>query len=341
MDNRLTLDPQNPHYKEGRRMAIEMRLDQMLAEARKAAELRRRSSSQDSAKKAKRPRQGQGKPRGRNGGRRRASATVGHPQAECSLSSSVEDVPTLPSPSPLEKFAKNMEQLSAILESCHSAEPQKSSSSWSDRQHKASERWKESRPYNLQCLIEEESVGHPLCCLCNEPAVIRCRDCLPEEWFCGDCDILHHKKQPLHNRECIIDGFFKAIPPSTCIMNQGDGYCTHEQACLLPVGKASCSSCKGTNIVTSPGKPVILITINGRYDLHQPLHFCETCQRQWAPELKDLIRSGYWPASLSVYTLYTLDLLSSFQELKVISPGFARQAFAKLLEHRTKCGGRV
>lgn len=38
--------------------------------------------------------------------------------------------------------------------------------------------------------------------------------------------------------------------------------------------------------------------------------------------------------------LYTLDLLSSFQELKVISPGFSRQAFAKLLEHRTKCGGR-
>ncbi|ROI15872.1 hypothetical protein DPX16_0564 [Anabarilius grahami] len=38
--------------------------------------------------------------------------------------------------------------------------------------------------------------------------------------------------------------------------------------------------------------------------------------------------------------LYTLDLLNSFQELKVIAPGFSRQAFAKLLEHRTKCGGR-
>ncbi|RXN14757.1 pheromone-regulated PRM7-like protein [Labeo rohita] len=29
------------------------------------------------------------------------------------------------------------------------------------------------------------------------------------------------------------------------------------------------------------------------------------------------------------------------QELKVISPGFSRQAFAKLLEHRTKIGGRM
>ncbi|XP_060721178.1 uncharacterized protein LOC132842472 isoform X3 [Tachysurus vachellii] len=61
---------------------------------------------------------------------------------------------------------------------------------------------------------------------------------------------------------------------------------------------------------------------------------------QWTPDSKDLLRSGYWPASVSNSTLYTLDLLSSFQELKVIAPGFSRQAFAKLLEHRTKCGGR-
>ncbi|KAI4803692.1 hypothetical protein KUCAC02_025347 [Chaenocephalus aceratus] len=59
------------------------------------------------------------------------------------------------------------------------------------------------------------------------------------------------------------------------------------------------------------------------------------------PDLKVLLKSGYWPASVSISTLYTLDLLSSFEELKVISPGFSRQAFAKLLEHRTKCGGRT
>ncbi|XP_050957445.1 uncharacterized protein LOC127158330 [Labeo rohita] len=59
------------------------------------------------------------------------------------------------------------------------------------------------------------------------------------------------------------------------------------------------------------------------------------------PELKDLLRSGHWPASVTNSTLFTLDLLSCFQELKVISPGFSRQAFAKLLEHRTKIGGRT
>ena len=75
--------------------------------------------------------------------------------------------------------------------------------------------------------------------------------------------------------------------------------------------------------------------------MHQPLYECQTCQHQWTPDMKDFLRSGYWPASVNTSTLYTVDLLSSFQELKVISPGFSRQAFAKLLEHRTKCGGRV
>ncbi|KAK2821369.1 hypothetical protein Q7C36_020712 [Tachysurus vachellii] len=84
----------------------------------------------------------------------------------------------------------------------------------------------------------------------------------------------------------------------------------------------------------------ITFLFQGRFDLHQPLYECQTCQQQWTPDLKDLLRSGYWPASVSNSTLYTLDLLSSFQELKVIAPGFSRQAFAKLLEHRTKCGGR-
>lgn len=85
----------------------------------------------------------------------------------------------------------------------------------------------------------------------------------------------------------------------------------------------------------------ITFLFQGRFDLHQPLYECQSCQQQWTPDSKDLLRSGYWPASVSNSTLYTLDLLSSFQELKVIAPGFSRQAFAKLLEHRTKCGGRV
>ncbi|CAL8294689.1 unnamed protein product [Arctogadus glacialis] len=344
MAMRHTIDRQHPSYKEGKRKLLESKQDHLIAEAERAVEERKRArsgggppcgSTSDGARR--------GKPRGRRGGRRKASATVTYPPAECSPSSH-EDVPlTAPSAqlNPQEAFENFVERLSSLNASGPSAKPQISSaSSWTFRQQKSSERWTEARPNHLQCLIEKEAVGHPLCCLCHKPAVIRCRECLPEEWFCGDCDVLHHKKQPLHNRECLIRGFFEPIPPTTRVMKGEDGYYTQDQACILPTVSVSNCVCDGTTFTVLPGKPVILININGRYDLHQPLYVCQTCQQQRTPDMKDFLQSGYWPASLNTSTFYTLDLLSSFQELKVISPGFSRQAFAKLLEHRTKCGGR-
>ncbi|KAK1904270.1 SWM histone demethylase complex subunit phf2 [Dissostichus eleginoides] len=305
-------DPNNPTSKEGKRMALELKHEHMLSEAKKAAEERKRACSVgDTLQSPKRGCVGRGKPRGRRGGRRQGSATVTSPPTEGFQSSSVEVLRT--EPSAQHKFEKNMERLSDILSSSE-----------------ASERWKEARPHHLQCLLEKEAVGHPLCGLCHEPAVIR--ECLPEEWFCGDCDVLHHKKQPLHNRDSLMNGFFKPISPTTCVVRVEGGYDTHDQACILPTVKAPNSSCKGTNFTGTRQ--------TRRYDLHLPLYVCQTCQQQWTPDLKVLLKSGYWPASVSISTLYTLDLLSSFEELKVISPGFSRQAFAKLLEHRTKCGGR-
>ncbi|KAK1903623.1 Protein wech [Dissostichus eleginoides] len=305
-------DPNNPTSKEGKRMALELKHEHMLAEAKKAAEERKRACSVgDTLQSPKRGCVGRGKPRGRRGGRRQGSATVTSPPTEGFQSSSVEVLRT--EPSAQHEFEKNMERLPDILSSCPPPEPQKSSaSSWSFRQQRASERWKEARPHHLQCLLEKEAVGHPLCGLCHEPAVIRCRECLPEEWFCGDCEVLHHKKQPLHNRDSFINGFFKPISPTTCVVRVEGGYDTHDQACILPTVKAPNCSCKGTKFTV----------------------------QQWTPDLKVLLKSGYWPASVSISTLYTLDLLSSFEELKVIFPGFSRQFFAKLLEHRTKCGGR-
>ncbi|XP_050957563.1 uncharacterized protein LOC127158523 [Labeo rohita] len=287
-------------------MALELKLDHALAEAMEwssippsyraldntsSVERKRARSEGDPPQTSRRDLLGRGKPRGRQGGRRQASAPVTHPPLEYSSSSSVDVPLTVPSAklNPQEEFEKNMERLSNILASYPSAEPQRSSaSSWSFRQQKASDRWKEARPYHLKCLIAKEAVGHPLCWLCHEPAVIRCTECLPEEWFCGECDVLRHKKQPLHNRECVIHGFFEAIPPTSYAIKGEDGYRIHEQACILPTVKVPDCSCESTNFTILPGKPVILITINGRFDLHPPLYVCQTCQHQWTPELKDL-----------------------------------------------------
>ncbi|XP_056156542.1 uncharacterized protein LOC130130752 [Lampris incognitus] len=186
-----------------------------------------------------------------------------------------------------EEFDRNMERLSMTSGSFHTdvpAVPLQSSSSWSLRQLTAQEQWKEARPDHLQYLLATEAVGQELCSICHQAAVIRCRDCLPEEWLCEACDVLHHKRWPLHNRDSVVDGFLKDIPPSTC----------------YTIGET------------------------GHYISHK----------------QDLIKSGYWPASSHSQTLYTIDLFHSFQDLKVISPGFSRQAFAKLLEHRTRRAGR-
>ncbi|KAK1886821.1 Malate synthase G [Dissostichus eleginoides] len=169
-------DPNNPTSKEGKRMALELKHEHILAEAKKAAEERKRARSVgDTLQSPKRGCVGRGKPRGRRGGRRQGSATVTSPPTEGFLSSSVEVLHT--EPSAQREFEKNMERLSDILSSCPPPEPQKSSaSSWSFRQQKASERWKEARPHHLQCLLEKEAVGHPLCGLCHEPAVISSDD---------------------------------------------------------------------------------------------------------------------------------------------------------------------
>ncbi|KAF3837653.1 hypothetical protein F7725_009421 [Dissostichus mawsoni] len=328
-------DPNNPTSKEGKCMALELKHEHMLDEAKKAAEERKRARSVgDTLQSPKRGCVGRGKPRGRRGGRRQGSATVTSPRLRASSHPVWRFcVLNLQHNTNLLKFPilfteKNMERLSDILSSCPPPEPQKSSaSSWSFRQQKASERWKEARPHHLQCLLKKRLLVIPYVASATSRLLL-------------DCDVLHHKKQPLHNRDSLMNGFFKPISPTTCVVRVEGGYDTHDQACILPTVKAPNCSCKGTNFTVVPGKPVILITINGCYDLHLPLYVCQTCQQQWTPDLKVLLKSGYWPASVSISTLYTLDLLSSFEDLKVISPGFSRQAFAKLLEHRTKCGGR-
>ncbi|XP_056152665.1 uncharacterized protein LOC130127113 [Lampris incognitus] len=217
------------------------------------------------------------------------------------------------------------------------AVPLQSSSSWSLRQLTAQEQWKEARPDHLQYLLATEAVGQELCSICHQAAVIRCRDGLPEEWWCEACDVLHHKRWPLHNRDSMVDGFLKAIPPSTCYTKGETGhYIPRKQASILPTVRApQLCSCEVADVTMSPGSEVILITINGQFDLHMPVHVCNICLQRWTPDLKDLIKSGYWPASSHSQTLYPIDLFHSFQDLKVISPGFSRQAFAKLLEHRT------
>ncbi|KAF3835541.1 hypothetical protein F7725_028099 [Dissostichus mawsoni] len=135
---------------------------------------------------------------------------------------------------------------------------------------------------------------------------------------------------------------------------------------LLPTGRPS-HSCNPEGVTESIGRPVIFICINGmilsvlfvtliqvmnvivftklclllgRSDLHLPKRVCSTCHYEWTPDWGDLIRSGYWPASVNRDTLYSTDVFKSFGDLKTVAPGLSRQAFLQMLERRTQHYGR-
>ena len=79
----------------------------------------------------------------------------------------------------------------------------------------------------------------------------------------------------------------------------------------------------------------------GRYDLHLPRLACTSCMAQWTPDRGDLIKSGYWPVSVNAETIFSVDLMVTFEEMKTVAPSLSRQGFLRMLERRTCHFGRV
>ncbi|XP_045557505.1 uncharacterized protein [Salmo salar] len=78
----------------------------------------------------------------------------------------------------------------------------------------------------------------------------------------------------------------------------------------------------------------------GLYNVTVPVLTCTTCLCTWTANLADLIKNGFWPATVNCDTIYQVDVFSSFEELKVSAPGMSRLAFIRILEQRTDFFGR-
>ena len=98
------------------------------------------------------------------------------------------------------------------------------SSSWSLRQATAQDEWRKARTEHLNCLLSCNFVPERTCSRCSSPAIIRCRDCMPEEWLCMVCDKHTHKNLALHNRDSCIDGIYRPIKPTLCCVQQEGRY---------------------------------------------------------------------------------------------------------------------
>ncbi|KAJ8337424.1 hypothetical protein SKAU_G00386440 [Synaphobranchus kaupii] len=163
------------------------------------------------------------------------------------------------------------------------------------RQSMSRERWEAARHYLLDSKFAAAEVKRSQCHYCERGAVIRCLDCLPRQFFCGECDIAHHQQHHvLHNRDSMLQGFFQAIPPTVRVTKDSNGHHSIvQQACLLPIAlPGSFCSCDAGSLSIVAGRPVVLINMNGRFDLSVPHLSCTSCGQQWEPAVRDLIASG-------------------------------------------------
>ncbi|XP_047205056.1 uncharacterized protein LOC124857722 isoform X2 [Girardinichthys multiradiatus] len=153
------------------------------------------------------------------------------------------------------------------------------------------------------------------------------------------CDVARHDSMMLHNRSSMVEGFYRPLPPTSHIREEEGGkFSYHEKECFLPVN-LPCCDCSTGPMAISAGKQVILIGMNGRYNLSFPTVTC-SCGKAWDVGISDLVESGYWPATVYFETLYAVDLFITYEDLKVTTPGMSRQAFVGMLEQRIKLFGR-
>ncbi|KAK2906701.1 hypothetical protein Q8A67_005686 [Cirrhinus molitorella] len=284
--------------------------------------------------------------RNRSGETRKRASTTVVSVVSSEDATPFEEVPTVTQSNCSQQlFESEMQKLQNILTSADVQGPNNNpstSTSWCLRQSVAQDEWRKARSYHINCLLSCNVVPEGSCSYCSSPAIIRCRDCMPQEWLCMDCDIHIHKKLTLHNRESCIEGIYKPIEPAVCCVKKDGRYTLVSQVCLLPtVRPVNLCSCDPANITESAGRAVILVCINGRYDLHMPNLQCRLCLAHWTPDMSDLIQSGYWPASVNADTLFSVDVFGTFEEMKTVAPSLSRQGFLRMLERRTCHFGRA
>ncbi|XP_034057129.1 uncharacterized protein LOC117536392 isoform X3 [Gymnodraco acuticeps] len=218
---------------------------------------------------------------------------------------------------------------------------------WTQRQLKREQKFRAAMPELLNLKLAAEIVTKRPCLQCKTAdAVVRCLDCVPPgtPFLCPACDPIIHGKNVFHDREAMIDGFYRPIPPTSLVVVDESGqYGLCEQVCLLPIPPPSqiCFCGPSQDFTIIPGKQTVLVTINGPYNVCLPSVCCPTCSTKWSPSIGDLLGYKYWPATDSCKIIFKFDVFTSFEQMKLASPALSQQVFIKMLEHRSFSTGRT
>ena len=90
---------------------------------------------------------------------------------------------------------------------------------WESRMENLNENWEASRSSIFEAILLSQNPSVELCDICHKaPCLLRCDECSGRR-MCPKCDANIHKEHLFHDREALINSFFRHIPP-TFIMNE-------------------------------------------------------------------------------------------------------------------------
>ncbi|KAA0721440.1 hypothetical protein E1301_Tti023237 [Triplophysa tibetana] len=99
------------------------------------------------------------------------------------------------------------------------------------------------------------------------------------------------------------------------------GFRQQDHARLLPMAlPVSICQCGEKKYNVGKGRSITVINMTGRYDLSIPRLYCERCQENWAPGLREVQDTGYGPGTINFSTLYDFEVFLSFEDLKMAAP---------------------
>ncbi|XP_032232016.2 uncharacterized protein LOC116605656 isoform X1 [Nematostella vectensis] len=216
---------------------------------------------------------------------------------------------------------------------------------WTDRQEQLHESWAETRPSLFAAALSARfsPPESDICQVCTVNKVsIRCLMC-KEGLLCGPCDQERHADAPFHDRDILIDGHYEALP--NYVSKSALGEWIDVIQALPPNSPIHCPGCRGICDPSAPlpGTHLIVVNLNGRYDLLHRSFKCNGCNELFSTSHPlVLIQLGYWPGSVTSVT-YGFDqrLLSYWDILQKQIPGISEHAFLKSLELHSQLYGRI
>ncbi|XP_072016840.1 uncharacterized protein [Amphiura filiformis] len=128
-------------------------------------------------------------------------------------------------------------------------------SEWSTRMETAESNWTASRPGIFAAFIDTFTVpedGFTCFKCCNNPASIKCLDCMGS-FLCSECDDNIHRLLPFHYRQKWADGCLQACPQ--------EHYFPSNQYYSI---EGNCKFCKSENFETVDDGTYIAITMKGK-----------------------------------------------------------------------------